>query len=230
VLPVDFDARTLRHLEGPNNGILEIGCAHVRGQEQFIADDLPRKARGDLCRNRDAPFQNPKWLSVGTDHVAAQLVIGGYRAVGLGGALPIATVPYVLGRIPALTTRALSSWRRLHLTVGTARQAATCATAYPSAIYRTSPAFGARGTPPVFSLRVNGNVHLVEAPSDMPLLWVLRDCLGLTGTKFGCGSGLGHGGTSTRYSAAIATPVRSCRPLHCCATSQVPPTAISRSR
>ena len=36
-------------------------------------------------------------------------------------------------------------------------------------------------------LRVNGQAHDVEVPPDMPLLWVLRDVLGLTGTKFGCG-------------------------------------------
>ncbi len=36
-------------------------------------------------------------------------------------------------------------------------------------------------------LKVNGTVRDVEAPDDMPLLWVLRDVLGLTGTKYGCG-------------------------------------------
>jgi isoquinoline 1-oxidoreductase alpha subunit len=36
-------------------------------------------------------------------------------------------------------------------------------------------------------LHVNGTEHEVDAPADMPLLWVLRDLLGLTGTKFGCG-------------------------------------------
>src|SRR5260370_40021387 len=36
-------------------------------------------------------------------------------------------------------------------------------------------------------LRVNGREHEVSAPEEMPLLWVLRDLLGLTGTKFGCG-------------------------------------------
>jgi isoquinoline 1-oxidoreductase alpha subunit len=36
-------------------------------------------------------------------------------------------------------------------------------------------------------LRVNGQDRDVVAPDDMPLLWVLRDVLGLTGTKFGCG-------------------------------------------
>ena len=36
-------------------------------------------------------------------------------------------------------------------------------------------------------LRVNGVEHEVSAPPDMPLLWVLRDLLGLTGTKYGCG-------------------------------------------
>jgi isoquinoline 1-oxidoreductase alpha subunit len=34
---------------------------------------------------------------------------------------------------------------------------------------------------------VNGKIHEVDAPADMPLLWVLRDLLGLTGTKYGCG-------------------------------------------
>ena len=36
-------------------------------------------------------------------------------------------------------------------------------------------------------LLVNGQAHDVDAPADMPLLWVLRDILGMTGTKFGCG-------------------------------------------
>ena len=40
---------------------------------------------------------------------------------------------------------------------------------------------------PVVSLNVNGHAHRVEADSETPLLWVLRDEIGLTGTKFGCG-------------------------------------------
>lgn len=36
-------------------------------------------------------------------------------------------------------------------------------------------------------LRVNGELHELEIPADMPLLWVLRDKLRLTGTKYGCG-------------------------------------------
>jgi isoquinoline 1-oxidoreductase subunit alpha len=36
-------------------------------------------------------------------------------------------------------------------------------------------------------LTVNGEIKQVEVPDDMPLLWVLRDVLGMTGTKFGCG-------------------------------------------
>ncbi len=39
-------------------------------------------------------------------------------------------------------------------------------------------------------LVVNGRERRVEADPEMPLLWVLRDTLGLTGTKFGCGAGL----------------------------------------
>ncbi len=37
------------------------------------------------------------------------------------------------------------------------------------------------------SLTVNGTTHEVELPEDVPLLWVLRDALSLTGTKYGCG-------------------------------------------
>src|ERR1044071_8787155 len=36
-------------------------------------------------------------------------------------------------------------------------------------------------------LTINGKSHRVDVPGDMPLLWVLRDVIGLTGTKFGCG-------------------------------------------
>lgn len=39
----------------------------------------------------------------------------------------------------------------------------------------------------VFQLKVNGSRYTVDVDGDMPLLWVLRDVLGLTGTKFGCG-------------------------------------------
>lgn len=39
----------------------------------------------------------------------------------------------------------------------------------------------------VYSLVVNGQTHSVDVPERMPLLWVLRDTLGLKGTKFGCG-------------------------------------------
>jgi isoquinoline 1-oxidoreductase alpha subunit len=37
------------------------------------------------------------------------------------------------------------------------------------------------------TLTINGATHHVDAPDDMPLLWVIRDTLGMTGTKFGCG-------------------------------------------
>ena len=39
------------------------------------------------------------------------------------------------------------------------------------------------------SLKINGILHQVDVEDDMPLLWVLRDELGMTGTKFGCGIG-----------------------------------------
>ncbi|HEY3400842.1 MAG TPA: (2Fe-2S)-binding protein [Geothrix sp.] len=59
----------------------------------------------------------------------------------------------------------------------------------------------------VFTLSVNGQSHTIEAPPDMPLLWVLRDRLTLTGTKFGCGQGLC--GACTVHLGG--TPVRSCK-------------------
>lgn len=40
-----------------------------------------------------------------------------------------------------------------------------------------------------YALNVNGKTHNVDAPESMPLLWVLRDTLGMRGTKFGCGAG-----------------------------------------
>jgi aerobic-type carbon monoxide dehydrogenase small subunit (CoxS/CutS family) len=43
---------------------------------------------------------------------------------------------------------------------------------------------------PRFTLTVNGKEHTVDVEPDTPLLWVLRDTLGLTGTKYGCGKAL----------------------------------------
>lgn len=40
------------------------------------------------------------------------------------------------------------------------------------------------------ALHVNGKARIVDADADTPLLWILRDNLGLTGTKFGCGVGI----------------------------------------
>jgi isoquinoline 1-oxidoreductase subunit alpha len=37
------------------------------------------------------------------------------------------------------------------------------------------------------TLQINGESHVLDVPGDMPLLWALRDLVGLTGTKFGCG-------------------------------------------
>ena len=41
-----------------------------------------------------------------------------------------------------------------------------------------------------FTIKVNGSRHSVDVDGDTPLLWVLRDVLGMTGTKFGCGMAL----------------------------------------
>jgi isoquinoline 1-oxidoreductase alpha subunit len=43
---------------------------------------------------------------------------------------------------------------------------------------------------PEYTVNVNGMPRTVDAPADMPLLWVLRDLLGITGPKYGCGVGV----------------------------------------
>jgi isoquinoline 1-oxidoreductase alpha subunit len=57
-----------------------------------------------------------------------------------------------------------------------------------------------------FTIKVNGATHQVDVDGDTPLLWVLRDVLGLTGTKFGCGMALC--GACTVHLNGVAT--RSC--------------------
>ena len=49
---------------------------------------------------------------------------------------------------------------------------------------------------PTYAFNLNGNPVSVTAPSDMPLLWVLRDQLGITGPKYGCGVGVCRACTS----------------------------------
>ena len=55
-------------------------------------------------------------------------------------------------------------------------------------------------------LNVNGKVHELDAPAEMPLLWALRDLLNLTGTKFGCG--MAQCGACTVH--LDGSPIRSC--------------------
>jgi isoquinoline 1-oxidoreductase alpha subunit len=55
-------------------------------------------------------------------------------------------------------------------------------------------------------LTINGRTHTVDVPGDMPLLWVLRDVIGLTGTKFGCG--IAACGACTVH--IEGRPIRSC--------------------
>ena len=55
-------------------------------------------------------------------------------------------------------------------------------------------------------LNINGRDHEIDVPADMPLLWVIRDVIGLTGTKYGCG--IQQCGACTVHIDGVAT--RSC--------------------
>ena len=69
-----------------------------------------------------------------------------------------------------------------------------------------------------FAIKVNGNTHSVDVESDTPLLWVLCDVLGMTGTKFGCGMALC--GACTVHIDGVAT--RSCiTPIDGIGTSEI---------
>jgi len=57
-----------------------------------------------------------------------------------------------------------------------------------------------------YKLKINGEIHSIETDSDTPLLWVLRDHLGLLGTKYGCG--IGQCGSCTVH--VNGAPLRSC--------------------
>lgn len=59
----------------------------------------------------------------------------------------------------------------------------------------------------MYTLHINGDSHPADVPPDMPLLWVLRDVIGLTGTKFGCG--IAQCGACTVH--LDGQPVRSCQ-------------------
>ena len=58
----------------------------------------------------------------------------------------------------------------------------------------------------MLTLQINGESRSVDVPPNMPLLWVLRDVLGLTGTKFGCG--IAECGACTVHLDGV--PIRSC--------------------
>ncbi len=57
-----------------------------------------------------------------------------------------------------------------------------------------------------YQIKVNGQDRVVDVDGDIPLLWVLRDVLGMTGTKFGCG--IGQCGACTVH--LDGQPTRSC--------------------
>jgi isoquinoline 1-oxidoreductase alpha subunit len=77
-------------------------------------------------------------------------------------------------------------------------------TEYCTALF--SKTFLIAGVPMTWSINVNGTLRRVDVDGDTPLLWVLRDVLGMTGTKFGCGLALC--GACTVH--IDGTPQRSC--------------------
>jgi isoquinoline 1-oxidoreductase alpha subunit len=64
-----------------------------------------------------------------------------------------------------------------------------------------------------YTILMNGRQYTVDADADMPLLWVIRDRLHLTGTKYGCGAGLCGACTVHESASAVREPraVRSCQ-------------------
>src|SRR5580700_8470609 len=82
---------------------------------------------------------------------------------------------------------------------------------------RRSPSVERRGAM-AFTIKVNGNSYSVDVDDDTPLLWVLRDVLGMTGTKFGCGMAL-CGACTVHIDGA---PARSCiTPIESIGTSKI---------
>lgn len=70
----------------------------------------------------------------------------------------------------------------------------------------------------IFKLNINGSQHQVDVAEDTPILWVLRDHLGLVGTKYGCG--IAQCGACTIHFDAVA--VRSCMlPVSSVGTSKI---------
>jgi isoquinoline 1-oxidoreductase alpha subunit len=69
-----------------------------------------------------------------------------------------------------------------------------------------------------YSIKVNGTQHSVDVDGDTPLLWVLRDTLGFTGTKFGCG--IAQCGACTVF--LDGRPLRSCSlPISALGTGEI---------
>src|SRR5882762_6530867 len=69
-----------------------------------------------------------------------------------------------------------------------------------------------------YTLKINNQAHTIEADPKMPLLWVIRDLVGLTGTKYGCG--IAQCGACTVL--ADGQPIRSCStPIAALATAKI---------
>lgn len=73
------------------------------------------------------------------------------------------------------------------------------------------------------TLNVNGAEHQVDTTADTPLLWVIRDCLEMTGSKFGCG--IAMCGACTVH--MDGQPIRSCStPVQLAAGKKTPPSKV----
>src|SRR4029450_6894325 len=95
-------------------------------------------------------------------------------------------------RIPAMRPGRdpISRTCDFHIRIGPSYLSGTRGAAWPRGQprYQPSPPQKAmQGGSPMADLTVNGRTHQVDVDPDTPLLWVLRDTIGLTGTKYGCG-------------------------------------------
>src|SRR3954470_7149515 len=92
-------------------------------------------------------------------------------------------------RVVAVSAAARSVFRRRPLSSPGRTRRGIASVRLPDVVLREPYSPSPQGAPvsSIKYLKINGEARAVDVPDDMPLLWVLRDVVGMTGTKFGCG-------------------------------------------